>query len=176
MIAFKFNAYVATFSYSYSEYIALTAAVKQIRIYCLLHLVHFAEYSRVVMKNFCIWTREGRARELRTAIAVKHRLCMIEISIALKHHDQRQAGFSRAGLNCIPYAPAQHLTSKKRENSCSVLEQFPAHFSVACTLSKKTVILPWMRFLATAHVTIISKPLNLSELQSVPGGPGFIFI
>lgn len=35
-----------------------------------------------------------------------------------------------------------------------------------------TVILPPTRFLATAHVTIISKPLNLSELLSLPGGPG----
>lgn len=33
---------------------------------------------------------------------------MTEISIALKQCMQRQPGFSRSDLNCIPYVPAQH--------------------------------------------------------------------
>lgn len=85
----------------------------------------------------------------------------------LKQPEQTGSGVSRT---CTCVCTGSH--SQKPEKSCSVLQQFPAHCSLACTLSKRSVILPPTRFLATAHVTIISKPLNLSELHSLPGGPG----
>lgn len=92
---------------------------------------------------------------------------MPEISIALKQCKQRRPGFRSSSLNCIPHVPAQHPKKGKTVAAISCAFQHGLH-TIKYTdvfpksLSSPVLIWPLLRY-----------PLNL---QSVPGGPGFVFI
>lgn len=97
---------------------------------------------------------------------------MTEISIALKQREQRQPGFSRRDLNCIPYVPAQHPKKGRTVTAISCAFQHGLH-----TIKKKNTDAFPKSFSSPMLLSLLlSHPLNLSELQSVPGGPGFVSI
>lgn len=93
---------------------------------------------------------------------------MTEISIALK------PGLVLVGAIWTVFHMCLHSVPKKAEQ----LQQFPVLFNMACTLSKKkkSVILPKSLSSPMLLSLLLSHPLNLSEFQSVPGGPGFVSI
>lgn len=78
---------------------------------------------------------------------------MTEISIALKQHEQRRPGFSRADLNCIPYVPAQHPKNGRTVTAISCAFQHGLH----TIKKKKHWRLSQELFLTNASITVI-KP------------------
>lgn len=76
---------------------------------------------------------------------------MTEISITLKQFEQRRSGFSRSGLNCIPYAPAQHPKKGKTVAAISCA------FQQGLFTIKEYWHLLQEPFLTNAYITII-KP------------------